>query len=276
MAYLNALLTQIGYVLISPFANYPLTGLLFWGAVSGIVMAWIFGMTSNQQRLRELADETRAQLLAVKLFKHDLLVTFRCQWRLLKATGLRLWHSLPPTLVLLVPFCLVLIQLAQWYEFAPLAPGEAAVIQLDVASDRWDPFQDVQLDAPAEVVVETDSLRDSAAAQFAWRIRAAGPSSAVLQCRLGEHSVDKQLSVAVEGGPLTPVAVRRPSTHWWDQALHPLEPPCPADGPMRAIDIQHGRRQTPIGSWNVPWWATFVLVSMISAWLFRRPLGVTF
>ena len=132
MRFLNMLLSQLGYVLISPFASYPILGLVFWGAVSGVAMAWVFGLTSNQHRLRELVDETRAQLLAIKLFKHDPLVTFKCQWQLLKTTGLRLWHSLPPTLVMFVPFCLVLIQLAQWYEFVPLVPREATVVQLDV------------------------------------------------------------------------------------------------------------------------------------------------
>jgi len=276
MRFLNAFLSQIGYVLISPFASHPLLGLLFWGTVSGVATAWVFGKTSNQRRLQELVDETRAHLLAIKLFKHDLLVTFECQWKLLKATGLRLWHSLPPTLVMLVPFCLVLIQLAQWYEFVPLTPGEATVVQLDVASDRWDRCQDTRLEAPGGVTVATDSLRDAASAQLAWRVQPEEGRPAVLQWNFGSEVVEKRLSVAQTAGPLMPVAVRRPTAAWWDQALHPLEPPCTTDGPVRAISLQHARRQTLVGSWNVPWWATFVLVSMIAAWIFRRPLGVTF
>ena len=185
-------------------------------------------------------------------------------------------HSLLPTLVMLVPFCLALIQLAQWYEFVPLAPGQTTVVQLDIAHNAWDRSHDVRLTAIGDVSIETESLRDAASGQLAWRVRPEGNEPAELRWQIGSEVIKKQLSVAEAAGPLIPVAVRRPTAVWWDQALNPLEPPCDADGPVRAIRIQHARRQTPIGSWNVPWWATFVIVSIVAAWIFRRPLGVTF
>src|SRR5690606_4672696 len=137
MVTLNALLTGAAEWLLTPFQNHAALGLLFWSAVTGIVMTYVFGKTSNQKALRQAADTIRAQLFAVKLFKEDLLVTFQCQLRLLRSTGRRLLHSIPPMLVMLVPLLLLLTQLAMRYEFRPLVEGEQAVVALKIIPDRW-------------------------------------------------------------------------------------------------------------------------------------------
>ena len=275
MRTLNALLSHLGDLLLSPFASHPLAGLFFWGAVCGVVMTWVFGKTSNQRRLKELADQTKAHLLAIRLFKHDLVVTFRCQGQLLQTTGLRLWHSLPPVLVMLVPISLLLIQLAQWYEFAPLQPGQASVVDVEIFPRPQSPPPEVLLE-PVGVVVETDSHWDPSRHQLSWRVRPQTDRPAILQWKTGVEVVQQKLAVARAGGPLMGIAARRPSHAWWDQILHPLEGPCPSGGPISAINVQYTRRHTPILGLNIPWWATFGLTAMAAALICRRSLGVHF
>ena len=135
MNVLNAVLNRIADVLLTPFTSLALWGLAFWGIVAGIVMTMVFKRTSNQRALVRVADQTRAQMLAVRLFRDDLAVTFRCQWRLIKLIGLRLWYSLPPMLVMLVPFVLVLVQLALRYEKQPLTTGDQALVELTLSPD---------------------------------------------------------------------------------------------------------------------------------------------
>ncbi len=108
---INAILTQLAEFLLSPFASRPLIGLLFWSVVAGVLMTFAFGKTSSQRGLQRAADQTRSELLAIKLFKDDLGVVFRSQIGIFKATGLRLLYSLPPMLVLIIPFFLILSQL---------------------------------------------------------------------------------------------------------------------------------------------------------------------
>jgi hypothetical protein len=239
-------------------------------------MTWIFGKTSNQYRLKELADQTKAHLLAIRLFKHDLVVTFRCQGQLLRTTGLRLWHSLPPTLVMLVPICLVLIQLAQWYEFMPLEPGQASVVDLELSSDPQSQLPEVALNPPAGVDVETDSHWDPSRQQLSWRVRPEIDRPTMLRWKVGAEVVEQELAVAKANGPLMGIAARRPSSAWWDQMLHPRERPCPSGELVRAINVQYARRQTPILGLDIPWWATFGLVAMAVALICRRSLGVDF
>jgi len=271
----NRLLTQIGAALLAPFESYPVTGLVVWGAVSGVVATYVFGRTSNQRRLAEVADQTRAQLLAIKLFKDDLRVTFQCQLTLLKETGKRLAYSAAPMIVMMIPFVLVMTQLAVWYEHEPLRPGETTVVEMKLADDAWNTFRDVQIEAPRGVVVETESLRDEFQHTLCWRIRPQQPGSLTLSWRLGGEALHKEVAVD-EKSALVRVSTRRPGTGTWDRLLHPAEAGFSAGDPVQGIDVEYAARRSPIFGLDVPWWATFLIVSTLTALAVRPFFGVQF
>ena len=271
----NTVLTRIGAALLAPFESYPVTGLVLWGAVSGVVATYVFGRTSNQRRLAEVADRTRAQLLAIKLFKDDLRVTFQCQLELLKATARRLAYSVPPMFVMLIPFVLVMVQLAVRYEHEPLRPGETTVVQMKLADEAWIALRDVQIEAPRDVVVETESLRDEFQHTLCWRIRPQKPGSTALSWKLHGEVFQKEV-VVTEESALVSVSTRRPGTGTWDRLLHPAEAGFSSGDPVQSIDVEHSARHTPIFGLDVPWWATFLIASIIAALVVRPFFGVRF
>jgi hypothetical protein len=269
-------LTRLADWLLAPFATAPLAGLLCWSAVAGVVMTLVFGKTSNQQALRWAADQTRAELLAIKLFKDDLGVTFRCQLQLFKATFWRLVYSLVPMLVMAVPFTLVLTQLALRYEHRPLMPGESSLVEMRLSADAWPRYKDIAVEVPAGVVAETEALRDASDHSLCWRIHPHVGRPATLRWRLGERIVTKQLAAADRQSQLLRVSTRRPGAGVVDRLLHPAEPGFSAAGPVRSITVDYPPRQTPLLGLNLPWWATFLIVSILVALLVRRALGVEF
>ena len=273
---LNAFLTQAGEFLLAPFRNHPATGLVFWSVVTGIVMTYVFGKTSNQRALRRAADNIRAQLFAVKLFKEDLVVTFQCQMKLLRSTGMRLMHSLPPMLVMIVPLLLILTQLAMRYEFRPLVEDEQAVVALHIKPDTWKESRNITLDSADGFVVETESLRDEKNFTIYWRLRAGSHESKLLQWNIGDQTISKLLPMSTTPNALQVSNPKRPGVSRWDQVLYPAESSLPADSPVESIDIQLTRRDTPILGWRVPWWATFFLVSMLVAFVAGKFMGVQY
>ncbi|MFW6124713.1 MAG: hypothetical protein ACOC46_01085 [Pirellulales bacterium] len=273
---LNAILTRVSHALLTPFAALPLVGLLFWSAVAGVVMTLVFGRTSNQRALAAAADRTRAQLLAIRLFKDDLGVALRAQVELLKATGWRLLHSLPPMLVMAVPFVLVLAQLSLWYEHRPLVPGERTIIAVQLAPQAWTQSRDVELEAPPSVAVETAALRDGTDRTLYWRLRALKPGPVTLRWQFGPRVVEKQLALAENPRRLQRVSVRRPGAGILDRLLNPGEPGFGADSPVQAIVVRHPSRRTPVLGLDLPWWATFVLASIVAALVVRPLLRVRF
>lgn len=273
---INAILTQLAEFLLSPFASRPLIGLLFWSVVAGVLMTFAFGKTSSQRGLQRAADQTRSELLAIKLFKDDLGVVFRSQIGIFKATGLRLLYSLPPMLVLIIPFFLILSQLGLRYENRPFLPGEIVLVELSLSEDGWDQYRDVKIKVPDNIVVETESMRDEYAHAVYWRLRSKEAGQGTLSWKIGDQDVKKNIVVANDTKRLVLINVRRPGTSLLDRLLYAGEPAFGKDSPVRSIDLDYHKKSTPILGMNLPWWSTFLIVSMVSALLVRRLLGVQF
>ena len=273
---LNAFLTSAGTILLAPFRNYPATGLVFWSVVTGVIMTFVFGKTSNQRALRRAADNIRAQLFAVKLFKEDLVVTFRCQMTLLRSTGTRLLHSVPPMLVMIVPLLFMLTQLAMRYDCRPLIAGEQTVVAMHIKPDAWKESRKLTLDSGDGFVVETEALRDEKNFTIYWRVRADGNESKLLLWKVGDQTISKQLPMSVRPNFLQVSNPIRPGDSIWDQVLYPAESRLATDSPVESIEVQLNPRETPIFGWAIPWWATFFGVSMLVAFVAGKFMGVQY
>ena len=273
----NSVCTNTADVLLAPFAADPLAGLVFWGAVAGALMAFVVGRTSNQTALAQVADRTRAQLLAVGLFRDDLGVTFRCQLALLKLICLRLWYSIPPMLVMIVPFFVVLSQLALRYEMHPLRQGDRATVYLYLTEPHWNAHRDTILTTPQGVTVETEGLRDDRCKSIAWRIRADDGRATELTWQMGDSIIKKTLAASTHPDRLSVVSQVRAAASIWTSALHPAEKSLMRDGAVRQIKVVYPHaRSTPILGGKIPWWATFVGVSIVAAYLAGLLIGVKF
>lgn len=274
---LNSLLTRLADMLFVPFAAWPgIWTLCLFSAVIGVLMAWVFRLTSNQRALKSVADRIRAQLFAIKLFKDDLGVAFRCQVELMKATGLRLWYSLPPMLVMLVPLVLVLVQLAMRYEHRPLAPGESAIVELQISPEGWESFQKASIEAPEGIAVETPALRDATRYTVFWRVRANGPVEGTVRFTVGHQIVEKSITAGDKSSRVLVVSEVRPGPGFFEKLLHPVEPGFDHESPVESIRVGYPERSTPVFGWDVPWWLTFFLVSMLAAVVARPWLKVQF
>lgn len=200
---LNAVLLKLTSAVLAPFAALPSqVPLLVLSIVAGILAAVAFRYTSNQAGLKRVANQVRASLLAMRLFKDDLRSVFAAQGALFKASGLRLWYSLPPLVVLIVPFVLLLAQLAMWYEFRPLAPGERAVVEVSVAPAAWEQYSRLQL-VPPDGVDVAGPVHDAYQHKITWDIRPQAVPAEVepttLRFNLGDQAVaEKQLVVSQE------------------------------------------------------------------------------
>ena len=259
------------------FAGWPpLLTLIVISALFGVVVAILFRMTSNQVKLRRVADLCRAQVLAIKLFKDEPRTMFDALGQLSRYTSLRVWYLLPSMCIAIVPSVLLLVHLAVWYEYRPLATGESAVVELQLAKSAWAEYQGVVPEVPSQLDLETQSLRDPDESSILWRVRVKEPAPATIRWRLGSDVFDKQIAVAGAPTALSPVSVRRPGSGWWDRLIHPTETALQPESPLRGIVVHHQHRMTPLWGWNIPWWTTVLLVSILAALLVRPLVKVQF
>jgi len=274
---LNSILTAITDTFFSLWAGGPAWApLVVVSALAGLVAAIVFRFTSRQDLLRRDAELIQAQLLAMKLFRDDLGTICGSLGRLLRYTVLRLWHSLPPALVMGVPFVLLLVQLARWYEHAPLVPGDQALVLLQLSKDERSTTKNLALEQSAEFVVETPSLRDPEEHALYWRIGITQPREATLCWKLPRQKVEKRIAVVSDRQQHIAIDVRRPGPGWTDRLLHPGEAPFEASDTIRGIDVQYPRRSIPLLGLDLPWWATFLIVSALAAMFGGRVMRVQF
>ncbi|MFQ5805520.1 MAG: hypothetical protein ACE5I3_03610 [Phycisphaerae bacterium] len=280
---LNAVLLKVTSVVLAPFATLPSqVALIVIALVAGVLAAIAFRYTSNQTGLRRVADQVRASLLAMRLFKDDLRSVFAAQGSLFKASAVRLWYSLPPLAVLIVPFVLLLTQLAMWYEFRPLAPGDKALVEVRIASGAWSEYQNLQL-IPPDSMDATKPVRSVYDHSITWRISPqelpAGKEPLTLRFKLDDGDIaEKQVMVSNNGATneLLFVSPRRVGTNFWDRLLYPGEPAFASDSPIQAISINYGSRTNTLCGLAIPWWLTFFVVSILAALALKPVIKVQF
>lgn len=259
MDYINAIMSAIGGALMAPFrALPPLLTLAIWSVVAGIAGMFLYRAVSNQNALKRVNSRMKADLLAMKLFKDELAVTFSCQWDLLKVTGMKFWYALFPLLVMMVPFVLAMSQLGTFYEFRPLAPGEPAVVSLYLSDAAWDTNRNATMNAPDGVRIETPQpIRDAGRKVVRWRINPTAAGQHVLSWSVGGERIEKSLSV---GDGLVRVSPMRPGTNFWDRLLYPTERAFGAASPVKMIEITFPTRDT----WPTHWLISFLALSILA------------
>lgn len=273
---LNSILTLLAEWLLAPLAGSPTAALIGASIVCGVLMTIVFKHTSNQAALRRVAGRTRALIMSMRLFKDDLRVALRSLGELLLSIGKRLALSLPPLLVLCVPFVLILAQLALRYEHRPLTAGDAVIVELRVKAEWWEAWRDAELVAPDGVRIETPPLRDAATHTVYWRMRAVEVTDEPLRFKAGDVEVAKSLRSADTTDSLTTISSLRPSSSFFEHLLFPGEDACDDDSPVRSVKVHYPQRTTPIFGVNIPWWGTFLIVSMLTAIVLRPFMRVQF
>ena len=287
---LNAVLSQITRAVLAPFAGLPSqVALIVISVVAGVLAAMAFRYTSNQKALKRVADEVRASLLAMRLFRDDLRNVFAAQLGLLKASMSRLWYSLPPLVVLIVPFVFLLAQLAMWYEFRPLGAGESAVVDVRIAPDAWERYAQLEL-MPVDGVEFVGPVRSATGGEdgerictISWDARPqrppAGDQPLALRWKLDGTVVAEKLltiSAAPDSSKLMFVNPLMAGTSFWDRLLYPGEPAFGRASPIQEIKIWYGSRTNTLCGMAIPWWLTFFVVSVLGALALKPWIKVQF
>ena len=85
MKLINDLLRPVFDLLQGPLAGLPaFVGILLWSIPVGVFALWIFGKTSNQERIAEVKRRIHAGLFEIRLFNDDLRAIMRAQGEILR------------------------------------------------------------------------------------------------------------------------------------------------------------------------------------------------
>ena len=267
---INQAMEMVFSVLLWPFRMLaPIWGLGFVSVLAGIFMVWVFGRVSNQQGISRVRDRIRGNLLGVRLYQHDVPVVLRLQGRILRDTFTYMNHSLVPMLVLLIPMLFILIQLNYSFGFRPFSPGEVTLLKATF-SDPAVLSQELRLEAPDGIEVETPALRIPVSGQVAWRIRVKAPGSHAVNLWVGDESFEKRIQVGENWGPISPLR----STRLADVLLYHGEEPLPASLQVSSLELAYPPLSIQLLGWEVDWLVFFFVASIVAAFACKGPMGV--
>lgn len=279
LSVLNPLCTAVGDAVYAVFNPLPVwVGLLIISAVAGVIMLIAFGYTSNQAAIGRAKDDIKANLLALKLYKDELHVTWTAQGRLLWAILRLQRYMLVPVLILALPMLLGLAQMGVRYQWRPLQSGEQTLLKLKLHGNREDgaaprsvrSTPKVSLEPNPGLAVEVGPV--AAGHEFAWRIRGAKPGRHTLTLHVDDVVVEKELVV---GDTFERVSAGRPGGRWTAQLFHPVERSLPANSPVESIEILYPGRESWVYGANY-WVLFFFVVSMAFALIFKPVFKVRF
>ena len=255
--------------ILSPFGGHnAMLSLVPLSVLLGIAMLWVFGRTSNQAAIRKVKAELQAHLYEMRLFTDEPLLIWKAQWGLLKANVRYLAMMLVPALVLTIPMVLIFAQLECFYGYAPLEPGQEAIVTVQMKGEGG---QAPVLRAPDGIAVDSPAIRMDGGQQISWRIRALRPVTGDMQFVFPDATIEKSVQAGM--GPQY-VSERRVSSAL-DLIWHPAESRLPA-GSVDWIELRYPAATVHAFGLDLHWLIWLLILSMASGLIFKRQFRVSF
>jgi hypothetical protein len=269
----NTVLGKLFDLIFLPFRSLnPWAGMVFISLLTGLLMLFIYRLTSNQVGIREVKNRIKAHLLELRLYKDNMGVTMSAQGRILRANLKYIVLNFKPLLVMIVPLVLILAQLNLWFGSEPLRAGHSVVLKAKLALPAVPSNLDIELEAPPQITVETPALRIDELGEVDWRIRAESAGTFDLTIKAGERSALK--TVVVGGRALQKVSPLKVRTGFLDELLYPGEKPLSGEHPVRSVELAYPAQRLNLLGLRVHWLIAYLGLSIIFGFALKRPLGV--
>ncbi len=235
--------------------SHALWSLIPISIFAGLVMAFVFRRYSDRHAIHTTINRILARLMEIRLFIDEPALVMRANRALLREN----WHLvrllIRPSMVLAVPFIILLAQMDAFYGRAPLRIGDPAIVTVQLKNGDEAVICDVRLRAPAAIAVETPGVHVVSQHQISWRIRAVAPLSGDLQV-IGPKQVARK-SITADSG-VHYLSERRVSS-LPAFLLHPVERPL-FDSAFAWIEVLYP--SATILHWH--WLVWFFLVSSVT------------
>ncbi len=233
----------------------------FWlviaaGALSGFASWSFFRRRSDPARLSGAVNGIVAHLFELRLFAHEPVLVMRAQRDLLVANFHFLRQVMAPSLILLLPFAILLVAMDSLFGKAPLQVGKLAIVTLDVCQSVGRRSLKAQLDAPPGIVVETPPVHVLSLSQISWRLRPIRAARGDLRLRYGGRVITK--SISSEPGIQWLSDIRAGSV--WRFLRHPSELPFSSSA-MHSVSVSYPAATI----FHVNWLVWFVVASLAGA-----------
>ncbi len=275
--YINPVMNAVfdGLFMVLSFAS-PAVVLVILSALIGVLMLLIWRYTSNQKAIKDVRNQIAAHLLATRLFKDNLAVTFRAQRKIVTQALRLLVHSIKPMIIMFIPFVLLMSQIGYHYEFRPFHPGE----RIHVVATLKPGLDDAALLGPGSTLKLPEGLsadrfdpcRAIPIRTADWRLTADRPGAFPLVFGQGSDTLELVVHVSdpaqTDADGFVRVSAVRGGTVL-DRVLYSADPSIPESSIYESIQVRYQHRTTPILGYKVHWLLSLFVLSIVFALVFK-------
>jgi hypothetical protein len=234
------------------------------------VLLVVVRYTSNQEGITRVKRAIRAGLFEIRLFNDDLRAILRAQGEILRHNLTYLRLSTVPLLWVALPLTIVIGQLQACYGYDGLHPGQTALVKVNVGEGAGD-APELQLTAPPGVRADTPPVWIPSLRQATWRIAAERPGDYEVTVLVNGAPTTKRVHVGGDVRRRSPYRLERGVVNW---VLYPGEPALPSGSPVESVEVTYPARGFPVLGWSAHWLVLFFVLTLVFAFLLRRPFGV--
>lgn len=269
IASVNAAVGSLVDLLLYPFRGIsPLWALVWISILTGLLLVWVFGKVSNQEAIGRIRRTIRGNLLAVRIYRHEIRTVVDLEREILRDTLGYARHSARPMLVLAVPLLLILAQLHPNFSRRPFQPGEAILVKSFVEPGAS--VDAYQLKVPEGLRLEAGPVRIPSRGEVAWRVRAQRQGNFRVEIGNGESTAAKQILV----DPRWQRVARVRSKSLLANLLYPGEAPIPSSSPVRAIQVAYPVFDLVLLGFHLHWLVVYFFLSLVVGFSVKGALGV--
>ena len=270
---LNVVLGKIFEVLFFPFQNLnPWYGMIALSLVTGILMLCVFKLTSDQEGIKKTKNKIKAHLLEMRLYKNDLITSFKAQGNILLSNFNYMKHSIKPLLVMIIPILLIIIHSNFWFAYDALDMNEQALLKIKLSEEYTPSEFDITVNSSDVVNIETPPVRIDEEHEITWRFSAIKQGVHDIDIQAGEKSMTKSISIGRKS--LSKISPLKKRKSLMNQLLYPVERPFDKNSPVKSIEISYPTSGLRLFGLNIHWIVTFFILSIIFGYSLKGLFGV--
>ena len=242
-------------------------GLLILSGLTGFVMLIIFKKVSNQAGILAIKNRIKAHLLAIRLYKHDGVLSLRVMGHIFIENGRYFLYALKPTLVMMIPVAIIIIQLSARYGYNTAEVGKSILVSVK-ADDSVD-LNEISLTASSGIRIDMPPIFIPSTHEINWRIYALESGISTLTFQHEQEREQKKI-VADERGELLSAKRVRSSLIGF---LYPTERKLAHNSFLKEISVGYSENILQLAGFRIHWLVffilTFVAIGFLAKKLFR-------
>jgi hypothetical protein len=260
---IGLVITKFFDVLLLPFGQTHQTlALVALSLLTGIGMAYVFKLTSNQKRIKVAKDRFKARVLEMRIYQDDPVLILSGFFGAMKMNLFYLSTVLKPFFILILPVVIVFMQMDERFSRYNLDKGETTLLTVTL-KEGFDPISaDVSLACGDGVVEDSKPVRIRDSREIDWRLRVVDAGAHEMTLSAGDHSYSFPL---VADPAYRMIGHTKSASSFIEPLLHPALPPTPKDGPFQRVAIHYPGRSYSLFGWHTHWIVIFLFYSLLGA-----------